>query len=140
MSDDLDTQRLRKQCQETYRAAWLRYIALLRAPMGMLGQYVRTQAPAVLEEKARLQKLMDSVQPWCCSDGRPCAEWQAFTKTLPGYAAFWDGAKRIVDQCLAEMRRKNIPAKLRDEASRDPFDWEPDDFSPTEPDSGPKAG
>lgn len=93
---DLGDARLRRACQETYRAAWLKYFELLKATPGISADEMTA--------KGRLQRLMDSVQPYCCQDGRPCDEWRAFTATLPGYNDFWDAPKRLIADCLAKAK------------------------------------
>lgn len=95
MSDVADA-RLRRACQETYRAAWLAFYELLQLAPGISAD--------LMTAKGRMQKLMDSVQPFCCADGRPCAEWDAFKATLPGYNEFWAGAQRIIADVMSKMK------------------------------------
>lgn len=97
---DLDFARLRRACQEAYRAAWLQYFGLLKATPGISSDEMTA--------KGRLQRLMDNLQPFCCQDGRPCEEWRAFTATLPGYNDFWDAPKRLIADCLSKIEKGTV--------------------------------
>ena len=58
------------EAKEQYRATWSAY-CLCTGP----------------KQKRELEMLMDDLQPQICEGPGP--EWDAFTKTLPGFLEFW---------------------------------------------------